>query len=454
MKLHCTTKTILTLCIALFSIPCFSQVSFYNGNFRQAMDKAAAEGKFVLVQLESPTCEQCNDVANKGFENKELATRLEESFVSIKIDGNHTDRSQIFEAYHLQPKTFGSLFLDNNGTLLHSFLKTTTFSKDFLKQVDITFEKAGEVLQISRLEKEYKNGNRSYGFLELLIQKRRSLNLATDSLLEEYVAVLPADSLQSIKTLVFIAQMAPMLDSKADRALRSNQALFNRAWYSMDAPTRVRINNLIIYKGISKAVSEMNEKFAMRTASFAQATNSNPMAGAKAYDTNMLRFYDETKDTTNYFRKSIAYYERYLLTVTPDSIKRSDSMNLQRMMASAKKDTTMENGKIRTTARVSYAPAVQRFSSELNNGAYNFYTRTNNPYLLSIATEWAKRALEFYESPEALDTYARLLYKQNQKAAAIEEMTKAVTLQKKRGFPTKSYEEVLMKMKQNAPLTN
>ncbi|RYF78714.1 MAG: DUF255 domain-containing protein, partial [Chitinophagaceae bacterium] len=250
MKQHCTTKTILILLFCFFFQRGFSQVEFFSGSLKEALDKATGENKFLLLQIEATDCEQCNDVANKGFENKELAAKLETSFVCLKIDGSHPSRSQIFQTYHLQPQTFGTLFLDNNGTLLHSFLKTTTFSKELMSQIDIAFSKAGEVLQISLLENEYKNGNRGYGFIEMLLEKRSALHLSTDSLLEQYIEVLPSDSLKSIRTLVFIAQMAPMLGSKADRALRGDRNLFNQAWYSMNLAKRVQINNVIIYKGM------------------------------------------------------------------------------------------------------------------------------------------------------------------------------------------------------------
>ncbi len=434
----------------------FAQVAFQNISFSNALAKARAEGKIILLQFEAADCEQCNDVANKGFENKELTAKTEQGFVCLKIDSAHQDRATIATTYNLLPqKSFGTLFLDGNGTLLHSFLKTTTFSKDYITQMEKAFEKAGEVLNIRELENEYRNGNKSFGFLQLLLQKRKAVHMPTGALLDEYVDALPPDSLQSIGTLTFLAQMAPMLDSKADRAMRANMPLFNRAWYGMPLAERISINNTIIYNGMEKAIKEKDEKLAVRTASFAQGTNNtNPAAGAKAFDTNMLRYYDEVKDTTAYFRKSIAYYERYFLSVSPDSIKRTDSANMKRMMQAAKKDTVREGGKVRVSSTVAFAPLVQRFSSELNNGAYNFYLRTGNPYLLSIATEWAKRALEFYESPETLDTYAKLLYKQNQKTEAIEEMTKAVDLQKRRGFPAKNYEATLAKMNTNAKLTN
>ncbi|MEJ7671484.1 MAG: hypothetical protein WKF59_01885 [Chitinophagaceae bacterium] len=71
---------------------------------------------------------------------------------------------------------------------------------------------------------------------------------------------------------------------------------------------------------------------------------------------------------------------------------------------------------------------------------------SNDPNKLSIATEWAKKGLEFYKSPEILDTYSRLLYKQNQKAKAIELQHEAIAVRKQRKFSTKEYDVILAKM--------
>jgi hypothetical protein len=433
-----------------------AQVNFSSVSFNDALQRAQSEGKLIFLQFEAAACNQCNDVANKGLQDKDVADKINQTFFCLKISPQHPDRSKIASTYSIDAdKGFGTLFLDNNGTAVHKFLKTTSFSKEYLNQVDIALSKAGENLAINELEREYKKGNRSFGFLEVLLQKRKGLNMPTDSLLDEYVDALPSDSLNSTNTLVFISQMSPLIGSKADQALRKNQALFNRAWYTMSLQTRASVNNAIINKSMNQAIKEKDEKYAVRTASFAQSTNgSNYPAGTKAYDLNMLRFYDQTGDTTAYFRKSIAYFERYFLTVSPDSIKRVDSINLQQRLTLIKKDTIRNenDNTIKTAAQVIYAPIVQTFSRELNNGAYQFYKKTNNPYLLSIATEWAEKALEFYQSPEVLDTYAKLLYKQNKNVKAIEIMYEAVALQQKRGFPSKEYETSLEKMKSGKSL--
>ena len=117
-------------------------------------------------------------------------------------------------------------------------------------------------------------------------------------------------------------------------------------------------------------------------------------------------------------------------------------------------DTTIvtnESG-TKTVTQITYRPIVQDYARELNNIAYKVYLRTDNPILISAATTWVEKALEFFKTSELLDTYARLLYKQNKTARAIEIISEAIALQQKRGYPTKDYDIVLGKMKNNTPL--
>jgi hypothetical protein len=283
------------------------------------------------------------------------------------------------------------------------------------------------------------------------------LNLPTDSLLEEYIDSLPVDSLKSINTISFIAQMTPLVDSRPYKVMYTDRVLFERAWYSMSMQMRSAVNNAIIRKSMSRAIQERNQNYATRIASFAQGANrNNYLAGAKAYDLNMLRYFDETNDTATYFRKAIAFYERYYLTVNVDSIKKLDSIATKNLLnsPSTKKDTVRDGNHMRITASIPFRPAGQFFAGELNDGAYKFFQRTNNPYLLSIATEWSEKALQFYKSSEILDTYAKLLYKQNHNEKAIEAMNEAITLQQKRGYPTKRYDADLDAIKNKKPLTD
>ncbi|MEJ7820728.1 MAG: hypothetical protein WKF85_00325, partial [Chitinophagaceae bacterium] len=103
----------------------------------------------------------------------------EQSLIALRITLKHPDRTQLAEQYNMHKK-FGSLFIDMNATLVHKFSKTTTFGKEYLKQIDLALYSTSESARITELEKEYKNGNRSIPFLEILLTKRKSLNIATE----------------------------------------------------------------------------------------------------------------------------------------------------------------------------------------------------------------------------------------------------------------------------------
>ena len=426
----------------------FSQELFQNISFDEALAKSQLEGKLIFLQFYSAECTKCDELANKSFENDELAEQLTKTFICIRITPDHKDRELVGALYNIS-KGAGSLFIDQNKTLIHSYRMTTTKAAEYSKQINIALSKAGESLKVNELDTEYKKGNRTIGFLELYLQKRRTLSLTTDELLDEYVSLLPDDSVRSLRTIRFIAQMTPLLESKADQVLRKDQRTFSRALYSMTPQQRAAIYTVIIGKSRRKAIQEKNEAYALKVAAFAQSTYmSNYQAGSKAYESTMLEFYRQTNDSSKYLMKAIGYYYRFYMSVSVDSIKRKDSLTRARLFANAKvKDSLTDANKKPTT--ITFVPLTQYFSRNLNNGAWAFYKMTNNPYLLSLATEWVKKGLEFYEGPEALDTYSRLLYKQGQKNIAIEMEQKSIDLRKKRGFPTMEFETTLEKMKKN-----
>jgi hypothetical protein len=443
-------------CSLLVSSFAFAQVTFSSLSFNEALQKAKSEGKLIFLQFESADCKQCNDVANKGFENKEVGDKMNQAFFCLKIDKQHPDRTQIAQTYDIAvDKGFGTFFLDYSGNIIHKFLKTTSWPQHYLNEADIALLKAGEGLRLHELEEEYRKGNRDPDFIEVLLKERKVLNFQTDSLLDEYVSMLPPDSLKSMHTVRFVMEMIPLFDSKAGTISRKDSMLFEKAWNSMNLKKRIEINNGLIQKNMKKAIQEKNERYAIRTASYARSTHSgNYAAGAKAYYMNMLRFYDETNDTAKYLGHAVTYYNGFYHTLNADSIKRMDSLNVRSMLTSPEAEkaiVTNESG-TKTVTQVTYQPIVQDYARELNNIAYEVYSKTDNPTLISAATVWAEKALEFYKAPEVLDTYARLLYKQNQTAKAIEIMSEAIAIQKKRGYPTIDYDIVLGKMKNKSPL--
>jgi hypothetical protein len=349
---------------------------------------------------------------------------------------------------------FGTLYINAEGTLVHKFASTTSSSKHYAEQSRLAIEKAGETLKVSELENEYKSGNKSIGFIEALLLKRQSLNLSTDSLLQEYVQLLPADSQKTLRTLVFIARMAPELGSRANSILRADRALFNQAWNTMKLPERVQINNAVITKSLNKAIAQKSEADARNTARFAMSTyQGNVEAGAKSYAVNMLQFFEQINDTSMYFINAIPYYNRYYMTVNVDSVKRVDSVKKTELLNEAPlTKTVISSTSYKNVKSISFAPRTQAYTNALNHAARNFYKMTSQPQLLLMAIGWIEKGLEFYESAEALDTYARLLYKSGQQTRAVDVQLRAIALKTRQGYPVKEMEAVLEKMRRKAAI--
>jgi Protein of unknown function, DUF255 len=440
--------------IILFISPVFTkaQVNFEDISFNQALAKAKGTGKLIFLQYEAKNCTQCNEVADKAFTDKKLGDILNSSFICLKISLENKDREKVSGIYHKGKGQFGSLFLYSDGTLIHSYPGSTTFIKKYEEEINKALTKASEGTNLLELEKQYKTGNRTPGLMEFLIQTKKSLDFSIDSLLDEYVLLLPADSLSSMRTLSFLTSMAPILESNASIILRRNADLFNRVWYSFPSTERAKINSSIGYKSIQKAISLKDEAYANRIAKFIKNTyTSNQIAGQKVFDYKLLEYYKGVNDTTLFFTHAVLYYDKYFMTITPDSIKKADSLRLRSMIPKlSEMEEVQEKRKgdtITYSKSIAFSQSTQTYANILKDAAEDFFLLTDNPVLLHKAILWVKKANEFYESYTAFNILGNLYLKTGQKTEAYEAKQKALLLKKKAGFDTKDLEIELIKLK-------
>lgn len=446
-------RQIFLLLLITCSFKVLSQVQFQTISFAAALSQARTQSKLVFVQLEAPDCRQCTEVAVKGLSDKELGNAINQSFVTLYVDATHKDRRQIETLYNI-PNGFGTLFIDQEATLIHKYQRTTTNVQEYRNQIDIALTRAGESMKVSELEKAYLT-NKSLGLLEQLLLKKASLNLNTNALLNDYVAMLPPDSLASVYTVQFIVGMAPLIGSKAYLAFRKDTSLLNKAWKSMPLQNRSTINARIIEKSLKKAIQEKDEAYAIRTAMFARnLSRNNKEAAEKVFMMKLLEYYEGINDNNRYLSTAVHYYDKYCMTINVDSITQEDKIINKQLFDAAKKDTIKTETGFRLKATIRTSPRSQLYTWELKEGAWKIYQKTSDPVLLSKATTWIKKAIAFFETPEALHVYALLLYKQNEKEQAVNAERKAIELRKKHGFPVSNYDALLNKMQAGLPLND
>lgn len=444
-------KNLLTLLAIFSSINVFTQVKFEKLSLQDAVQKAASSGKIVFAQFVSDKCDQCNMVAGKSFEDEELAKVIRERCVAIKLEVSSADRQDFINRYNPM-QSMGTFFISPDGELIHRYTSTTTRAAEYVAQIDKAYNKITEgKVTLRELNEEWNNNPRDVVAMEVNLDRRSTLGLPADSLLEVYIKRLPEDSLTSVRVLNFIARQAPSIFSKAHITLHKDKDLFLQAWDAMPLQNRININNRIIYKSMKEAIAKKSWSMANFVARFTAGTfNSSPAeVAAKASEKQMLDYHIAVKDTSAYLKTANSYFDKYYMTVPVDKIKEQDSARRKQMLAKAVADTIKDpDNPAKFTIRkgISFAPQTQFFTSELNRGAWLLYTSTSDESYLKKALAWAKRSLDFYESPEAMDTYARILYKTGNSHEAIKWQKRAIEIYKERKFPAKEFEQVLAKM--------
>jgi tetratricopeptide (TPR) repeat protein len=422
-----------------------SQPLFESLLFKQALEKAGQQNRLVLVVFDSKECQQCNEVASKGLENSVVKKRLDKDFVCIRPEPASEDWNDLMEKYGGM-EGFGIMFFNSKGQFLNQANSSSSRAEFYLEQMDLAESNLKEARQIDRLTRSLSSGKPDLKSLEQLITKRQKLRMSNDSLIDRFVLQLPPDSLKSKRVLKLLARQCPAINSETHKLIRKDFDLFNQAWYTIDLQERITINNTIINKTRKIAVESNDRQLAMQVASFASGVRYDAVDKRRAYLWNMLEYDREIKDTLSYLNLANHYYNQYYMKISVDSIQKIDSIGMANLLAEAREKNKKQSG----TYKVSYSLKAQRVAQELRMGAWNMYTFQPNEKRLANALGFSERANEFHQSPETLDTYARLLYKSGRHDEAIETETKAIEQKKKLGYPTGELEAILDKMKSGA----
>lgn len=435
---------------SLFTMIVNGQTLFKECSFNEAQSKAMQTGKLIFLQLLSPKCSQCNEVAEKAFKDSTLIKKLNDNFICMQVSASHPDRKEI-EAICNYNDGFGSYFFNQNKTLIHSYRMTTSSKDNYLTQIEIALGKTNNENNLTYLEAKFKDDSHNFDLLQMLLMERKSLGLETQALLDAYMDILPLDSLSSPRIVEFIMKMSPIVNTKPFLEIRQNMPLFNKVWNSIPIQDRVNINSRIIYNSRMQAIAQKNETFAYKIAAFSQSTYlRNSDAGKKAFAENMLLYFKGVGDTANYLSRTIDFYDTYFMTVSVDSIKKLDTILYAKIVDKAEGDTIFrDKQKLVLSKKVAFKPLSQTFSNNLNTGAWDIYNMSNEPAYLKKAITWAARGCEFFKEPGVLDTYARLLYKTGNKEEAIRNEKMAIEIQDSRNSNTTEFETVLLKMKKN-----
>lgn len=453
--------------LALCSAGVFAQPNFSRLTFEEAAKKADKENKLIMLVITSEKCIQCNDVAEAGL--VAAKNSIDSNCILIQQPQFPVEFNLANSIYTVPKDFFGIIWFDAQLNILQILPSSSTSAYPYIQGIQrAKAEFRSNAASFKELKQNYYNKVGDFVVIRKLVDKVLKIGFEPHpDLIDELTQKAPDDSATAITFLQYVLRCAPIVGSTAQKFVEKQKDNYMVAWYNMPLRERQVINSRIAFKSINKAIEDKNLSYAYQVASFRQNnfTTDKPEEGPKANMQLMLTYYKGVNDTVNYMRNVFSFYERYFMNIKPEDIRKEDSLAQVKLLNTTGSGIPTEvfaqipdsiQNKLGKTVRVQgvqravipIAPRGQFYANALNEGAWDIYTFSKNPVYLSKALILAKRGLEFYESAELMDTYARLLYRTGNKAEAINWEEKAVKLRSTMRFSAAVFETVLNKMKQ------
>ena len=392
----------------------------YEPSFEKARALSLKQKKplAVLITIQLPVNSPNNF---RGINNERVIEKFNSNFINFKVDREDTVVARrLIKEYNIF--RFPSLiFFDIKGALMFSDVAILAFPQQLLDVIDKAIE-ASKENSLADYDSLYKAGNNNTSFLKSYISKRERAGISNNAdLIEKYVEGLKVSDLKSYDEVLFILKAGPYSDGNAYKLAYTNKSLVDSIYKSVPLADRTAMNNAIISNTMNSAIASKNLARANAAANFTRGTwGKDVREGQKRYMLKMLEYYSGVKDTARYLKTASSFYDQNYMTITVDSIRKLDSLNII-----AARKNAMKNAEVVSSIRIGDTTFMrqmkatvvithenEKYASELNNAAWSFYLMAgkNDDYLVK-AMLWSRRSIELMPRAPFYDTYAHLLYK-------------------------------------------
>lgn len=435
------------------------QLRFAKDSLGQVLQQARARQKPVFLLLSVPLSGPSGPDRKRvqpvpsGLEDAAVRQMLEQEFLPVQADFTTDAGRRIARRYYVS--TFPTyLYLHPDGTVLHRSFGASRDPQRYLRDIALARQLLSSPDNLSALTRRYEQGERSAEFLRRYLAAKRSVGaLVSPAELDAYVQEVPVKAFNTLSEVVFVHECGPLLNSRAYKLARLNQPVVDSLYRTLPLARRSAINNLIISNSMQAAINQRNQSLAMQVAAFAQGSWSSAKdysQGRRAYDQNMLRYYQAIRDTSRSLPLLAAFYEQHYMRTPMDTVRRR-LVRQQTLRATAPRPYPNlaqpdSAGQVIRVERVSSSPDA--YTLDLNNGAWAVYeSGTRNSQYLTQAMRWSQRTIELDAQAPYYDTLAHLLYRLRLYTEAEAMQQKALNLARQEGKPTTNAEEELRKMR-------
>jgi thiol-disulfide isomerase/thioredoxin len=361
------------------------EVHFFKGTFKEALAKAAAEKKWIFIDVYTDWCVPCKMMANEAFRDPDVADKLNAFFINFKLNPEKKGR-EIAQKYEVEayPTT---LIVDSTGFLIK---KNAGYSSviGFEGQLDMVVGARKEGRILMDFMQKYKKGVRDFDFLVGYARFRKLMGLASTTLTDKLVKELPKDSLALTPYKQFIASNAYDLDGLSFDYIFDNRGelIFGSRLKTL---TRLYLNEAVAQndKSLLKKLIKANTKI-----------YSDPVLLAENNEQLMLEFYQKTQNAKETHNSATGLMAKYYMPHFEKAKRTNNESDLKQYLAKMQ--------------------AI---------GLYYVDNVTEKKHLEEMSN-LIDKACAGHECVELLTVYSQVLYRTNDKMKAKSLMNKAVTM--------------------------
>jgi thiol-disulfide isomerase/thioredoxin len=360
-------------------------VVFFKGSFKDALKKAAAEKKFVFIDVYTDWCKPCKMMAAEAFSHPDISDKMNAFFINFKANPE-TGHRDIASRYGVNafPTT---IIVDSTGGLI---AKNTGYGGvgAFENQLNgvVSLLQGGNIFVSAHTV--FLKGKRDFEFVLFYARMRKSVGLSNRRLTDAIIKDVPADTLNLLRYKQFLTAYAYELEGKTFEHLLKNrqEAIFD-----------VKLKSLVL-QNLAEAISH-KDKSQLKSILKANAKIvTDPSVLEESNEQLTLEYYQKTHNAKESHLAATALMTKYYMPLFATAKQGNNDMVLKNYLT-----------KIQTIG-LYYADNVKEKKQ------------------LEDMSKLINKACEGHECVELLSSYSQMLYRLKDKTKAKELMNKAVAL--------------------------
>ena len=358
----------LSLASLFFCTSAFANVEFTEGAWADILAKAQEEEKLIFLDAYTDWCVPCKKMDKEVFTQEAVSDVFNEQFINVKINMEKGEGVELAKRYNIL--AYPSLmFIAADGSMVHRIAGYQD-AKQIVDQAKVALDPNK---RLSGLQARFDEGERDPEFLQTLTKlKFKAVDGNHHEVAEAFMEVMGEDMKKS-KNMNFLFKHVTDTDSKLFDFLLDNRDRFAEMY------------------GAQKVTKKIQDLI------FSKVEDTKDESSLEQVDKLYARVYPgQAEQLSGNFRmnfyRQIGDYDKYAQAV------------------------------------VNYADKFNVGGDQLNDIAYTFYEKVEDPALLKQATKWVKKSIKQNSNYFNNDTLAALYYKLGKSKKAKKIALKAIAM--------------------------